>query len=230
MKEMEYKHAATEIKDVSDGTVLFYASIFSTMDYGNDIIEQGAFAKTIVENFKKIRHYKHHDRWKMPGVIQELKEDQVGLLVKSKMIMDTQLGKETYAEYKAMAAAGKSMDHSVGFNAIQKEVVETDETFYRKLKEIKLYEVSTLTEWGMHPDALAVSVKRMADYSMDDLLKEEKYFTLLLNCEFKDSKLEQIEKLLQHVKAIRDKAAASTLETNRATIANHIDNMNIKFN
>lgn len=198
---MEYKISRSEIKDVDpNGTVLFYASVFNNKDFGNDIIMPGAYSKTIKENLKNIRHFKHHDSWKMPGVIQEISEDSYGLLVKSKLILNTQLGKETYEEYKAMQEAGKSMDHSVGYSAIKFDIDNDKDE--RILREVKLFEVSTLTAWGMNPLAQTVSIKSLENIPFNDLIKEQKYFELLLNAPFTDATLTQLEQLKKHVDSL----------------------------
>lgn len=195
---MEYKGCLSEIKDVSEkGVVTFYAAVFTNKDLGNDIIEPGAFRKTLMESSKSIRHFKHHDSSLMPGVVQTASEDNYGLLVQSKLILGTQLGRETYEEYKAMMEAGKSMDHSIGFSTIKYENDEEQQT--RKLKELRLFEVSTLTAWGMNPLAQTVNVKSLENLDLNELLKEAKYFQLLLNCKFTDAKLTELEQFKNHI-------------------------------
>jgi HK97 family phage prohead protease len=202
-KAMEYKGCVSEIKEVDEqGIVTFYAAVFGNTDLGNDIIEQGAFKKTLMENVKNIRHFKHHDSWKMAGVIQEINEDGFGLLVKSKLILKTQLGLETYEEYKAMIAAGKSMDHSIGYRVIKNETERVNDDEVRRIKELKLFEVSTLTAWGMNPLAQTVNVKSLDNIDLNTLLTEQKYFQNLLNCKFTDAKLEQIEQLKKHIDSL----------------------------
>lgn len=196
---MEYKFCQTEVKDIdSKGRVVFYASAFNNKDYGNDIIMPGSFTKTIQENFRNIRHFKQHDSRLMPGVLKDLREDSYGLLATSDLILKTSVGQETYEEYKAMADAGKSMDHSIGYRSIKWDMDRSNpDDEVRILRELKLFEVSTLTGFGMNPNAVTVSVKE--NISIEDLLKEQKYFQLLLNCKFTDAKLEQIEILKQHI-------------------------------
>jgi HK97 family phage prohead protease len=220
-RAMEYKGCVSEIKDVTQsGTVVFYASVFGNADLGGDIIEAGAFKKTLNENMKAIRHFKHHNPKLMPGVIQELKEDSYGLLATSKLILNTQLGKETYEEYKAMAEAGKSMDHSIGYSTIKFEDDKSQDL--RKLKEVRLFEVSTLTEWGMNPLAQTVAVK-----SIEELIKEQKYFTELLNCRFTDAKLEQIEQLKAHIESLIESRLVDTPKNEPISASELITN--IKF-
>ena len=199
MRTMEYKGAITEIKDLSEkGIVTFYASVFGNEDYGGDVIEKGAFSKTIQENNRNIRHFKHHDPRQMVGVVKELNEDGNGLLATSQLILKTQLGAETYEEYKAMIQAGKSMDHSIGYNVIKKE----EKNDKRYLKELRLMEVSTLTAWGMNPLAQTVDVKSLEQLDFNQLLTEEKYYQALLNAKFTDAKLEHIEGLYNYLKSL----------------------------
>jgi uncharacterized protein len=229
MRAMEYKSAITEIKDLSQkGIVTFYASVFGNKDYGGDIVEKGAFSKTITENSKNIRHFKHHDSTQMVGVVKSLIEDDRGLLVTSQLILKTQLGAETYEEYKAMLEAGKSMDHSIGYNVIKDD--KKDDA--RLLKELRLMEVSTLTAWGMNNQAQTVAVKSFDQLDLNELLTEEKYYKALLSCKFTDAKLESIEGLYNYLKSlITERAAASTQGDEPIIIrgSEYIKTLNFKF-
>lgn len=194
-----FKSVITSVKDVDEkGTVSFYASVFNTADKVKDIVEKGAYKKTISESFTEIQHYKNHDSTLMPGVLRELKEDDYGLLAVSNLILKTQIGLETYEQYKAMAEAGKSMAHSIGYMPVRAE--EKGEFTY--LKEIYLFEVSSLTKRPAHPDALTVGIKSFEDLELDELVKEEMFYTNLLNCKFTDAKLENLEKLKSHITAL----------------------------
>ena len=196
-----YKSCLTEVKDIDEkGTVVFYASVFSTPDRVKDIVDMGAYRKTITENFKEIQHYKNHDSTLMPGVLTELSEEQKGLLAKSNLMLKTQLGMETYEQYKAMAAAGKSMSHSIGYLTVREE----QKGEFNHLKEIMLFEVSSLTKRPAHPDALTVGVKEFESMDFEELVKEEIFYTNLLNCKFADAKLENLEKVKNHVTALID--------------------------
>ena len=199
---MEYKSCQTEIKDLDEntGTVVFYAAVFGNEDLGGDTLMKGAASKTIRENFKNIRHFKHHNSSLMPGVIKEISEDGYGILVKSSLILSTQVGRETYEEYKAMASAQKSMDHSIGYKTIKFDEDRNDPNMWKRiLREVKLFEVSTLTAWGMNPLAQTVSVKNLDEFDFNLILKEQKYFDQLLKCRFTDAKLEHIEQVKKHI-------------------------------
>jgi len=190
-----------EIKEVDpQGTVLFYANTFGNTDSDKDMSMPGSFKKSISENGPRIRHLKYHDTRLMPGVIKEISEDQTGLLVKSQLILNTQLGKETYEEYKAMFDAGKQMEHSVRVEAI-KSVMKAD---VREVSEWKLWEVSTLSAWGANSQALAISVKNMKDATREDLESELTYLKALLNIQsYTDYKLEQIEKQISYLDKLK---------------------------
>lgn len=194
----EFRGCTYEIKSLDDkGIVQFYANTFHNMDSDRDISLPGSFSKTLSENAKRLRHFKYHDSRLMPGVVIEAKEDEVGLLVTSQLIMNTQLGKETYEEYKAMFDAGKQMEHSIGCNAIKYDVTDPDDwdKRIRRVSEWKLWEVSTLTAWGANDRALAVSLKNLHEISREDLEKEIVFLKGLLNISsYSELKLEQIEK------------------------------------
>jgi hypothetical protein len=142
----------------------------------------------------------------MPGVIIDLKEDQTGLLVTSQLIMGTQLGRETYEEYKALFAANKQMEHSVGVNAIKYEITEENNiaSAYRKVSEWKLWEVSTLTAWGSNDKALTVSIKNLEGATREEIEREIIFLKGLLNISsYSDLKLEQIEKQYNFLDKLR---------------------------
>jgi HK97 family phage prohead protease len=188
------------VKDVDEkGMVSFYASIFNTPDRVKDVVDPSAYKKTIEENIKEIQHYKNHVVGPIPGIIHSLTTDDTGLLTRSKLILGTQLGRETYEEYKAFAEAGKSMAHSIGYYPV-KEEKQADG--YNHLKEIFLYEVSSLTVRAAHPDALTIDIKSFDELDINELIKEESFYKSLLNCRFDDTKLESLELLKNHISAL----------------------------
>ena len=203
-----------EIKEVDpDGTVIFYGNTFHNEDSDGDISLPGSFSKTIKENAARIRHLKYHDTRLMPGVIKEISEDQAGLLVKSQLILTTQLGKETYEEYKAMHASGKQMEHSVRVQAVKFVEDRTDPNKYsRKVSEWKLWEVSTLTAWGANSQALSVSIKSLKDATREDVENELLYLKALLNIRsYDDYKAEEIDKQITYLNTL--KAALQPVDT-----------------
>ena len=198
-RDLLFKAQLTKIEDIDNkGIVKFYASVFGNLDKAGDIVDPGAYTKTITENLKEIQHYKNHDSRLMPGVVTEAKEDDRGLLITSKLILGTQLGKETYEEYKAMAEAGKSMFHSIGYIPVKEEKKDDG----NHLKEIFLREVSTLTAHPANSEALTVDVKSEIDF-IDQLLKSD----------LSDVTLEKLESIKQKIQSL--------IETKRAVDPQH---------
>lgn len=192
-----------EIKDVSEkGVVQFYANTFNNTDSDNDISLPGSFKKTLKDNAKRLRHFKNHDPRQMPGVILEAKEDEIGLLITSQLILETQLGRETYEEYKALAQADKQMEHSVGVTAIKHD--KDEKSGIRSVSEWKLWEVSTLNAWGANDGALALDVKAMEDASAEDLMREIVFLKSLLNIKTYDElTLEHIERQMNYLNDLK---------------------------
>ena len=96
MNEIIYKQSPMgELLDADEkaGIVKGYASTFGNKDSDNDIINKGAYKKTIEENGKRIKYIYQHDMDKPLGVIKMLEEDNKGLMFEAK-IANTTLGKD----------------------------------------------------------------------------------------------------------------------------------------
>ena len=88
--ECDYKGIDTE----EDGSFEGYASVFGNKDLGNDVIKQGAFAKSIYDKKpKQIKLLYQHKTDEPIGVIDALEEDKRGLKIKGRLAMGTQKGK-----------------------------------------------------------------------------------------------------------------------------------------
>lgn len=119
-----------------------YAARFGEVDRGGDTIEKGAFKKSLAAHRKSKTLpalLLHHDSWQPAGVWTEMAEDDTGLRVKGKLLMDVQHGREAHAMLKAGALRGLS----IGFRTIK--ALRDDETATRILKEVELWEISLVT-------------------------------------------------------------------------------------
>ncbi len=137
------------------GTFEGYGSVFGNKDLGNDVIEAGAFAKSLKrrkpQNVKLLYQHKSD----MPiGVFDEIKEDAHGLVVKGRLALKTQAGAEAYELLKMGALDGLS----IGFRVNPKEVSYDKRGNKRIIKEVDLMEVSLVT-FPMNPQATVRSVK-----------------------------------------------------------------------
>jgi len=159
---MKLSRPLFEVKDIdaTGRTVQFYGSAFGNEDSDGDIIMPGAYTKTILENgpgskSPRIKHLLQHNRREIIGKFTELVEDTKGLLCTS-IIADTQQGNDALALYEL-----DLYEHSVGFETIKWEGDNTDpENYVRRLTELKLWEVSSVT-WGANADTPLVGIKSM---------------------------------------------------------------------
>ena len=109
------------IKDVDtkSGIVAGYFSATGNIDADGDLIEKGAFSKSIQErgadttSNRKISHLAFHDVRRPVGDIQVLKEDDHGLYFESKMGSHTD-GQDALKMYDS----GIIREHSIGFQYI----------------------------------------------------------------------------------------------------------------
>ena len=105
--------------DLEKRKVKGYFASFNTLDSHNDIIRQGAFAKSIQERGpnamgnRRIAHLYQHDMNCPIGKILELREDNFGLYFVSELI-DTQKGNDVLTMYQE----GVLREHSIGFNYV----------------------------------------------------------------------------------------------------------------
>lgn len=86
------------------------------------------------------------------GVWEEIKEDNIGLFVRGRLLTTVQKARETYELMKAGVIDGMS----IGYRTIKS--LRDDATGFRTLKEVDLWEISLVT-FPMLPSATVTSVK-----------------------------------------------------------------------
>lgn len=140
MQALQTKTAAFEVKKEpdQDGEFEGYASTFGNVDQGMDIIERGAFTKSLGSG-RKVKMLWQHDVGKVIGVWDEMREDERGLYVKGRLLKDVTLGREAMA----LMRAGAIDSMSIGYLTI--EAVPEAGGRVRKLTEVDLFEVSLVT-------------------------------------------------------------------------------------
>ena len=102
MSEIIYKQAPINLEpSENDGYLIGYANMYNVKDLQGDISAPNSFMKTVTERRAKIKIYRNHDPNQFVGVPVELKaDDPKGLHLTAKMLLDTQLGRDTYMESK----------------------------------------------------------------------------------------------------------------------------------
>lgn len=159
---MEQKHVTggLEIKELSEaGYFEGYASMFGVQDSDGDVIVKGAFKESIKkarESGKMPKMLWQHDHKQIIGKWLEMQEDDNGLWVKGRLIMEVHQGKEAYILLKE----GVLDAMSVGFN-----IPDDGATGIRgrAIEKAELWETSLVT-WGANPEALVTSVKSIKDF------------------------------------------------------------------
>ncbi|CAI0853589.1 HK97 family phage prohead protease [Serratia fonticola] len=133
-----------KLKSVSDtGEFEGYGSVFGVKDSYSDIVIPGAFTKSL-DNWKvkggQPAMLWQHKTDEPIGVYTEMREDDVGLFVKGRLLIDDDpLAKRAHAHMKAGSLTGLS----IGYMLKDWEYDRTKDAFL--LKEIDLWEVSPVT-------------------------------------------------------------------------------------
>ncbi len=145
--------------DIDSDDLIFtgYASVFNSpysvadsRGVYNEIVNQGAFTKTLSER-DDVKFLINHDGIPLArtksGTL-ELREDEHGLFVKAKLDESN----PRVAEISSALKRGDLSEMSFGFHAIKDEFSDSGET--RTLKELRLLDVSVVT-WPANPATLA---------------------------------------------------------------------------
>ena len=150
-----YSEGLTDI-DESKGIVKGLGSVFGNVDSDGDIIEKGAYTKTIQENRNRIKYLYQHRIDKPIGKMVELNETDLGLEFVAEIATKTSLGKDVFE----MIKAGVITENSVGFRTMKEKYDQVEKV--NRIKEVKLYEISAVT-LAANPLALIEGVKSMEE-------------------------------------------------------------------
>ena len=148
--ELERKYAPLDGETVrAEGTrIEGYASLFGIADQGGDVVERGAYGrslKALSAGGRRVRMLWQHDPREPIGVWEEVREDDRGLWVKGHLLTDVARGREAAALIRAGAIDGLS----IGYRT---KTAAKDAAGQRRLSEVDLWEVSLVT-FPMLPDA-----------------------------------------------------------------------------
>ena len=124
-----------------DAVIEGYASLFGQTDQGGDVVQRGAYARSLAELAAEGRRVKmlwQHDPAHPIGVWDEVREDARGLFVKGRLLQSTQTGREA----AALIAAGAIDGLSIGYRTSKASKTDKGQ---RLLTELELWEVSLVT-------------------------------------------------------------------------------------
>ena len=149
-------------------TIKAYGAVFNNVDSDLDIIQKGAFTRSIKEwgpeGKDRIKLIAQHDLNRPIARITEMKEDAKGLYIEAKF------GDWTDSkDYYAMAKAGAVNELSIGYKVLDSE---DNEHGGRDLKQIKLYEISMVTV-ASNDEAVIMDVKSMDPLKLVDQIEDK---------------------------------------------------------
>jgi len=216
-------------QDLKQGVISGYFAMFGNKDLDGDIIEKGAFSKTVQErgpNGKQlIKYLLDHDRTKAVAKIINLEEDSKGLRYEAK-IGTHSLG----VDFMKMIESGLINQHSFGF-IIMKEMYDSQMKANR-IKEVMMHEGSAIQFLGANPDTTMIELKSQLD-AVQYLDKLEK-FIKTTDCSDEtiitlENRFKSLSELLKpsldtYSEKIAEEQFKQLKETLTKTFENHVSN------
>lgn len=191
--EIINKSIATKTNDVDEqGRVVIAVNAIGNEDADGDISMPGSFNKTLKEDFARLKWFLNHDPCILLGVpiSGEEKDDLVQMT--SQFNMKKQISRDTYEDYKLYAEHGRTLEHSIGVNAINRNKSNPKEVL-----QWKMWEYSTLTNWGANDRTPLLDIK-----SMDKMTAVEQvdFLKSALSMKYSDEKMKYIERSIDLIR------------------------------
>jgi len=159
-REVSYKSFEFKMDGIDEkGVIRGYASTFGNIDLGNDVVDKGAFKKSLKESAGKYPILKDHDPRKLIGFNIRAEEDEKGLWVEGKLNLDVQDAREQYSLAKQAMDLDMAFGLSIGYITIKAEP-DRKQPMVRRLKELKLLEYSMVT-FPMNTEASIENAKSL---------------------------------------------------------------------
>jgi HK97 family phage prohead protease len=144
------KAFALELKQLTDsGTFTGLASVYGVEDLTGDVVEAGAFNRTLADSGAERPLLWQHQS---PIGVVRLADSPTGLLAEGRLSMGLQLAKDALVLLKDGVVRGLS----IGFQSVREEFKGD----IRRLLEIRLWEISLVTFPAL-PEAQVLSVKSL---------------------------------------------------------------------
>jgi HK97 family phage prohead protease len=180
--------------DMKQGIVSGYFAVFGNKDLDGDVIEPGAFSKTIMERGPQgkqlIKYLLDHDKNKVVAKMNNLYEDNKGLRYEAKI--------GTHAagqDFQKMIESELINQHSFGFRTIKEEFDQ--EAKMNRIREVMMYEGSAVQFLGANPETTFIDLKSEAD-AFEYLTRLEKFVKT------SDATDETLEKLENQLKSLME--------------------------
>lgn len=201
MNNIEFKAIDNlEIKaDGEDFVIEGWGAIFGNVDSYNDIIEHGAFAKTLSENRDRISLCYQHNISNPIGKINVLEERPRGLWLQSRI-------SDAEPSVKQKIKEGILKEFSIGYSTVKYMMDDTEPMNpIRRLKEVKLWEISLVT---IAANPLATLDKIKSEFGIESL---EEQFDLIIEKEKDHFKKHELLKL-KYIALNQDKSLETLIE------------------
>jgi HK97 family phage prohead protease len=195
------------VRAADDGTVEGYGSVFGMKDVYDDVIQPGAFAASLAghrADGTMPAMLWQHDPSEPIGVWTDMAEDEKGLRVKGRLVLESERGRAAHALLKAGALNGLS----IGFMA--KEWSYDRDSEVRTLTGIDLWEVSMVT-FPAQRQARVTSVKSADVAGLNTIRQAEKALRDAgFSADAAGAYVAQVKRIVLAERDARDAAARAT--------------------
>lgn len=163
MNRLEREFGIRLIDDDEPGMFKGYASVFGVLDAYGTIFDKGCFRKTIKEHKGRLPLTSMH-QVQDPIGLAFVEEDDHGFLVKEgRLNLDIQKGQEVYSGMK-FRNEGYITQMSHTFQVVKKRTVEEDGEEIVHFKEVKSFEIATVTtNFAANEEAVITSVRALQE-------------------------------------------------------------------
>lgn len=158
-RERKFKSFPLEIKDIGEeGVIEGYAAATANVDLDKDVIERGAFKKTIQEGVHWPILSSHSIREQIGWNIHA-EENAKGLKVRGELdIRNNPIAASKFSLARRAQELGAKMGLSIGFDIPKGKAVMDEKTKIRRIKEVIMWEYS-LVVFPANPRASITRVK-----------------------------------------------------------------------
>ncbi len=162
--ELKFCKSEAAVSLVDGSVIEGYASLFGLADQGGDVVQPGAYARSldrIAAQGGSVKMLWQHDPAQPIGIWEEIREDGRGLYVTGRLLSEVARAREAAALIQAGAIDGLS----IGYRTVS---AAKDGKGRRLLEEVELWEVSLVT----FPMLREARVAAKGDALDGDLLRE----------------------------------------------------------
>ena len=150
---IESKAFEIELNDSEEGTFTGLLSVYGNLDRVDDIVERGAFTKSISDNGNELVILVEHDTGKSIG-IGTVEDTSAGLKLSGRLELDLAEAKQTYIRMKKRMMTGLS----IGYTTKRVQYERREDKLIRKILEAELFEASVVV-LPANPETRISSVK-----------------------------------------------------------------------